>query len=44
MSDDWMWAVAICAAPFVILGASECAAMLRRRRDAAVARRPKRRH
>lgn len=36
-----MWALAICAVPFLIFGAIELAAAMRRRRYEAVARRPK---
>lgn len=36
-----MWALAVCAAPFLIFGVIELTAMMRRRRYAAIARRPK---
>jgi hypothetical protein len=41
LTDDWFWALALCAAPFLILGAIELFALIRRRRYAAIARRPK---
>jgi hypothetical protein len=41
LTDDWIWALALCATPFIIFGAIELAAMMRRRRYAAIARRSK---
>jgi hypothetical protein len=41
LNEEWMLAAAICAAPFLIFGAIELLARLRRRRLEAVAKRPK---
>jgi hypothetical protein len=41
LNDEWILAAAICAVPFVIFGALELMVRVRRRRLAAVARRPK---
>ena len=41
MQDEWIWAVALCALPFVVFGAIEFVGMLRRRRLKAIAQRPK---
>jgi hypothetical protein len=41
MSSEWVWAIAICAIPFLAFAAFELASLLRRRRFEAIARRPK---
>jgi hypothetical protein len=41
LTDDLIWALVLCATPFIIFGAIELTAMMRRRRYAAIARRPK---
>lgn len=41
LSEEWFWAVLLCAAPFAAFGALELAAANRRRRADAIARRPK---
>jgi hypothetical protein len=41
LNDEWILAAAICAVPFLIFGALELVAWIRRRRLAAIARRPK---
>jgi hypothetical protein len=41
LTDDWLWAAAICAVPFVAFGMVEAVAAMRRRRQVAIARRPK---
>jgi hypothetical protein len=44
MRNEWVWAIAICAIPFLAFGTFELASLLRRRRFEAVARRPKARN
>lgn len=44
MSNEWIWAIAICATPFLVFAAIELGAFLRRRQYEAVARRPKERN
>jgi hypothetical protein len=41
LSDEWFWAVVICAAPFVLFGLFEAFLVGRRRRFEAIARRSK---
>lgn len=41
MENEWIWAVALCALPFVAFGAIELLASLRRRRLKSIAQRPK---
>ena len=41
MNDEWILAAGLCAAPFLVFGMFEAASALRRRRNAAIARRPK---
>jgi uncharacterized protein (DUF2062 family) len=41
LSNDWFWAVVICAIPFALFGAFEVVAAGRRKRAAGIARRSK---
>lgn len=41
MRNEWIWAVALFAAPFVIFGVAEAVGFIRRRRQTAIAQRPK---
>ncbi len=41
LDQEWMWAAIIIAIPVVIFGAVEIVGLMRRRRDEAIARRPK---
>jgi hypothetical protein len=41
LSDEWFWAAVICAVPFLAFGALEVAAIRKRRRHEALARRSK---
>jgi hypothetical protein len=41
LTDEWLWAAAICAVPFLAFGMVEAIAAMRRRRYVALARRSK---
>jgi len=42
LRNEWFWAALLFACPFVIFGVAETVAMVRRRREAAIAQRTKR--
>jgi hypothetical protein len=41
LTDEWLWAAVICAAPFALFGALEAVAAHRRKRAEGIARRSK---
>ena len=43
VTRDWLWAAALIVGPFMLFGLLEFAAFMRRRRERAIAQRPKHR-
>jgi hypothetical protein len=43
LNEEWIWAIALCALPFLVFGVLEAVGALRRRKMKAIAQRSKQR-